>query len=162
MCPCLGAYYNGPKFKYQPTSGTGWFSYEMWTKNSKTPMVNLLKNLRPFWNYIIKIQWESHLLTFSNTDRNIPKKKFRIEIWIFWFEICFKNQFSTSGSGETENTQIRVFVYFPFDHFPKLKLILKADLKWECPYFYSKIFFGSVLVSIWKVKTWISPCILKM
>ena len=48
----VGAYYNGQKFKYQPTSCTEWFSYKIWTKNSKTPMVNLLKNLRPFRNYI--------------------------------------------------------------------------------------------------------------
>ena len=50
----LGAYYSGPKFKCQPTGGTGWFSYKIWAKNSKTPMVNLLKNLRPFQNYIFK------------------------------------------------------------------------------------------------------------
>ena len=37
-------------------------------------------------------------------------------------------------SGQTENTQIRVFVYFLFDHFPKSKI----ELKRECPYFYSK------------------------
>ena len=50
------------------------------------------------------------------------KKKFRIEIWTFSFQICFRNQFSTSGSGQTENTQIRVFAYFQFDHFPKSKI----------------------------------------
>ena len=60
----LGAYYNGPKFKYRLLSGTGWFSYKIWTKNSKTPMVNLLKNLRPFQNYDFKIQWETHFFTF--------------------------------------------------------------------------------------------------
>jgi hypothetical protein len=46
---------------------------------------------------------------------------FRIEIWTFSFQICFKNQFSTSGSGQTENTRIHIYVYFPFDHFSKLK-----------------------------------------
>ena len=56
----IGAYYNGPKFKCQPTSGTGWFYYKIWTKNSKTPMVDLLKNPRPFQNNIFKIQWENH------------------------------------------------------------------------------------------------------
>ena len=70
----LGAYYNGPKFKCRPTSGTGWFSYKLWTNNSETPMVHLLKNLRPFWNYIFKIQWGIYFLTFSYTDRNAPKK----------------------------------------------------------------------------------------
>ena len=70
----LGAYYNGPTFKCQPTSGTVGFSYKIWTKNSKTPMVDLLKNLRPFRSYIFKIRWEIHFLTFSNTDPNAPKK----------------------------------------------------------------------------------------
>ena len=37
------------------------------------------------------------------------QKKFRIEILAFSFQICFWNQFSTSGSGQTKNTQIRVF-----------------------------------------------------
>ena len=60
----LGVYYNGPKFKCQPTSGIGWFSYKIWTKTSKTPIVNLFKNLRPFWNYILKIQWAIHFWTF--------------------------------------------------------------------------------------------------
>ena len=53
----LGAYYIAPKFKCQPAIGTGWFSYKIWTQNSRTPMVNLFKNLRPFWKYIFKIQW---------------------------------------------------------------------------------------------------------
>ena len=47
------------------------------------------------------------------------QKKFRIEIWTLSFQICFKNQFSSSGSGQTENTRICVYVYFQFDHFPK-------------------------------------------
>ena len=50
-------------------------------------------------NHFLKIQWKIHFLTFLNTDRNAPKKKFRIEIWTFSFQNCFKNQFSTSGSG---------------------------------------------------------------
>ena len=44
----VGAYYNGQKFKYHLLSGTGWFSHKIWTQNSKTPIVNLLKNLRQF------------------------------------------------------------------------------------------------------------------
>ena len=52
----------------------------------------------------------------------LQKKKFRIVILTFSFEICFWNQFSTSGSSQTENTQIRVFAYFQFDHFPKSKI----------------------------------------
>ena len=44
-----------------------------------------------------------------------------------------------SGSGQTENMQIRVFGYFPFDHFPKSQLIPTADLKWEGAYFYWRV-----------------------
>ena len=58
---------------------------------------------------------------FLNTDRNATQK-FTIEIWTFSFHICFRNQFLTLGSGQTENTQIHVFVYFQFDHLPKSKI----------------------------------------
>ena len=37
------------------------------------------------------------------------------------FQINFWNQFSTSGSGQTENKQICMFSYFQSDHFPKSK-----------------------------------------
>ena len=57
------------------------------------------------------------------------KKKFRIEIWTFSFQICFKNQFWTSGSGQTENTRICVYVYFQFDHFPKSKIDFQSRFK---------------------------------
>jgi hypothetical protein len=137
----LGAYYNGPKFKCQPTSGTGWFSYKIWTKNSKTHMVNLLKNLRPFQNYILKIQWEIHFLTFSNTDQNAPKKKFRIEIWTFSFQV------------KVVKLKISKYVYlciFSLTTSQSWKLIPKADLKWECPHFYSK--FGALRSVFKKVK----------
>ena len=50
--------------------------------------------------------------------------------------ICFLNNFWTLGIGQTENTQIRVFVYFQFDHSRSRKLIPKAYFKWECPYYY--------------------------
>ena len=59
---------------------------------------------------------------FFNNDRNAPKKKFRIEIGTFSFQICLKNKFSTSGSGQTEKTRIREYVYFQSDHFRKSKI----------------------------------------
>ena len=72
--------------------------------------------------HFLEIQWEIHFLTFLNTDRNAPKKKFRIVIWTFSFEICFRNEFLTARSGQTENTQIHGFAYFQFDLFPKSKI----------------------------------------
>ena len=71
-----------------------------------------------FWKY----NGKSIFFTFLNTDRNASKKNFRIETWTFLFQICFKNQFLTSESGQTENTRIREYVYFQFDHFPKSKI----------------------------------------
>ena len=64
--------------------------------------------------------WEGparHLLLFPHQqdergpfDRNA--KKDRIEIWTFSFQICLCNKFLTSGSCQTENTEIHVFAYF--------------------------------------------------
>ena len=70
MMAWIGAYYNEPKFKCRPVSGTGWFSYKIWTQNSKTPKVNCLNNLKPLQNHILKIQWEIHFWTIPNTDQN--------------------------------------------------------------------------------------------
>ena len=60
-----GAYYNGTTFKFQPASSTGGFFYKLWTKNSQTPMVNVLNNLRPFQITILKYNGKSILFTFS-------------------------------------------------------------------------------------------------
>ena len=69
------------------------------------------------------------------------KKKFRIEIWIFSFQFCFKNQFSTLGSGQTENTHIREYVYFQFDHFPKSKIDFLSRFEMRISIFIFWIFF---------------------
>ena len=95
---------------------------------------------------------ESPFLDFFKYWPKRSKKKFRIEIWTFSFQICFQNQFSTLGSGQTENTRIREYVYFQFDHLPKSKIDFKADLKWECPYFCSKFFFWAFWSVFQKVK----------
>jgi hypothetical protein len=68
----------------------------------------------------LKIQWEIHFLTFFKYWPKRSKKIFKIEIWTFSFQLGFQNQFSTSGSGQTENMQLSVFAYFQSDHFPKL------------------------------------------
>ena len=54
---------------------------------------------------------------------------------LFWFQICFRNQFWTLGSGLTENMQIRVFVYFLFDHFPKSKIDFESRFEMRMPIF---------------------------
>ena len=55
--------------------------------------------------------------------------------------------------------KIHKFVYFLFDYFPKSKLIQKADLKSECPYFYSKFFLkhlGQYFKSKKLISHWLS------
>ena len=41
-------------------------------------------------------------------------------------DILISNQFSTWGSGQTENLQICIFGYFLFDHFLKSKIDFKS------------------------------------
>ena len=83
------------------------------------------------------------IIDFFNWPKRF-KKKFRIEIRTFSFQICFQNQLSTSGSFQTENTQIRMFAYFPFDHFPKQILKEKVNI--------FILFFLRVSVNILKSK----------
>ena len=148
----IGVYYNWPKFKYQLLSGTGWFSYKIWTKNSKTPIVNLFKNLRPFQNYIFKIQWEIHFLTFFKYWPKLFKKKFQLKYGHSHFKSAFGINF---GLREVVKLKIHVYAYtciFSLTASRCPKLIAKAELKWECPYFNSKFFFQRVLANILKSK----------
>ena len=104
----------------------------------------------------LKLQWEIHFLTFFNTDQN-ASIFFRIVIWTFLYQICFLYQFLTLGSGQTENTQIRVFAHFQFDQFPKLKINFESrfEIRISILLFFKKIgAFRSVFI---KVKKWIFP-----
>ena len=59
--------------------------------------------------------------------------------------------FRRANIREVVKLKIHVFAYkciFSLTTSRNWKLIFKADLKWECPYFYSKFFFWSVSVSI--------------
>ena len=93
---------------------------------------------------------EIHLLTFLNMGQNSLKKKFRIEIWTFSFQICFRNQFWTSGSGQTENTRIHVYVYFQFDRFLKSKIDSESRFEMRMSIFQFLIFFQRVSANILK------------
>ena len=62
--------------------------------------------------------------------------------------ILFQN--STSGSGQTENTQINVFVYFLFDHFPKSKMDSESIFEKRMPILLCNFFFKRVLINIKK------------
>ena len=156
-------YYNWPKFKYQLLSGTGWFSYKIWTKISKTPMVNLLKNLRPFQNYIFKIQWEIHFFTFLNIGRNSSKFFFKNRN----MDILISNLLSESildygkwSNGKYTYTRICVFSVWPLPVVQNWfwKQIWNENVHISNLNFLSKT-FGQYLK---KVIKWISHCILKM
>ena len=94
----------------------------------------------PRSNHFLKVQWEIHFFHFLKYWPKLFKKKIRIEIWRFSFQICFQNQFLTSGSGRTENTQIRIFAYFSFDHFPKSKIYSKSRSQMRNATFLFKFF----------------------
>ena len=55
--------------------------------------------------------------------------------------ILFSNQFSTSGSGQPENTQICVFAYFQFDPFPESKIDSESRFEKRMPIFLFWFFF---------------------
>ena len=111
-------------------------------------MVNLFKNLRPFQNYILKIKWEIHFFTFSNTDQNAPKKNLLQKYGHSHFKSAFKLNFRLR---EVVKLEIHKYAYlriFSSTTSRSRKLILKADFKCEYPYFYSKFFlerFGQYL-----------------
>ena len=125
------------KVKYQNFKSTEGFSYKIWTKNSEEPIVYLHNWPLPRAKSLFENTMENPFFYFFKYWPKRSKNFFRIELWTFSFKICFQNQFLTLG-GQTENTQVRIFAYFQFDHFRKSKLIPKADLKWQCPYFCSK------------------------
>ena len=61
-------------------------------------------------------------------DQNFSTKKFRIELWTFSFQIGFRNQFSTLGSGQTENyVNMRICV-FPVWPLPKVKNLFRKQI----------------------------------
>ena len=85
-----------------------------------------LPQIKPYPGWITF--WKSNRKSIFWLLNNWPKlfKKIWIAIWCFSFEICFRNPFLTSGSGQTENTPIRIFAYFPFDHILKSKIYSKS------------------------------------
>ena len=145
-----GAYYNRPQFKCDLESGTGWLFFKILPKNSKTHMVNLLKNLRSFWNYILKIQWEIHFLTFSNTDQNAKKIKTKKYLALYWKTALktdfgpwrvpqpgnawkWKCMFSISGTFRIQNQFLKqvsnklLYIYFLFKKLKRFVSIWKSQ-----------------------------------
>ena len=111
-----------------------------------------------FWKYNGKsIFWLFKILT-----EMLQKKFFEQKYGHSHFKSALKINFRLR---EVVKKKIHVYAYtcvFSLTISRSRKFIFKADLKWECPYFYSKFFFWSISVSILKVKKWISYCILKM
>ena len=101
-----------PKSNYQNFKSTQWFSYKIRTKKSLEPIVYLHNWPLPEQNSLFEYTMGNPFFDFFKYWQKGFNKKIRIEIWTFSFQICFLNQFSTSGSGQTENTQLRVFAYF--------------------------------------------------
>ena len=141
----VGVYYNGPKFKYQLLGGTGLLSYKIWTKNSKTTTVKLLKILRPFWNYNFNIEWEIHFLTFLKYGSKLFKKILEEKNGHFHFKSVFAINFWLR---EWVKRKIRKYLYFLFDHIPKSKMNSKSRFEMRMSIFLFRIFFKRVLANI--------------
>ena len=82
---------------------------KLWITHSVSPQLTPARATSLFENTI----GNQFLDFFLNTHRNAPKKKFRIEIWTFSFQICFQNQLLTLESANTQNTRICIFSVWP-------------------------------------------------
>ena len=95
-----------------------------------------------------------------NMDWNSSKNKSRIEIWTFLFQICFRNQIWTSGSGQTENTRICLFSVWPL---PEVQNLFRKQIWNENDHILFLNFFFEEFRSISKnFKKWISHSIKKI
>ena len=96
--------------------------------------------------YAGQITAKSFFFNFFNADQNSRRRKKWIEVWAFSIQICCQNLFPTSGSGQTEIHKYAYLGIFSLTTSQRHKLIPKANLKRECPYFYS----WRVSDNIWK------------
>ena len=112
---------------------------------------------RKIWKY----NGKSDFWLFKILIETLQKKNLEYKYGYSHFKSVLKINFRLR---EVVKLKIHIFAYtciFSLTTSQIRKLILKADLKWECPYFYSKFFFWSVSVSILKSQKWISHWIFK-
>ena len=99
----------------------GFFRKFFCQKRHLTPVKSLFENtLRNAFFFIY----------FFYIGQNSSKPNLELKYGHSLFKSTFRISFR---SGQTENTQIRVFVYFPFDHFPKLKIDSKSRFEKRMP-----------------------------
>ena len=106
----------------------GDFPIKIWTKNSKTPMVNLLKNLGHFEIPILKYNGKSIFSLFKILTKTL-QKKFECKYGRSHFKSAFGINF---GLLEVVKRKIRKYMYlhiFRLTTSQSRKLIPKADLK---------------------------------
>ena len=71
----------------------------------------------------------------------LQQQKFRIEIWTFSLQICFRNKFLTLGSGQTKNSQIRVFLVFLYCGMGGFCLLVELQRKGSAHILRSRLVF---------------------
>ena len=99
------------------------------------------------------------IFNFFVVGQNAPKKIYNRNVDLLISKLLSKSilNFGKWSNWKYVNTYFRIFS-LTTSRSPKL--ILKAVLKWEGPYFYCKIFW-SVLTNNKKVENWISHCSFK-
>ena len=78
--PRVGAYYNGPKFKCQLERGTGGFSYNIWTKNSKEPDQTVMPNFLFLYNVLLEKCFKNWFLTKGSAPTG---KCMKVKVHVF-------------------------------------------------------------------------------
>ena len=104
---------------------------------------NIAKKYTLRWsNPFLKTQCKINFLPFLNIDQNSSKKYLEQKYGPYLFTSSFKIKFRHR---EVVKLKIRKYAYLHIFRLPtswSQKFILKIDLKWEGPYFYSKFFVG--------------------
>ena len=91
----------------------------------------------PLLNYFLNLQWKIQFFTFFILDKNTPIIFYNRNMDLL---ISNRNQFPTSGRGQTENLPIGPIGILSVWVLPKVKkMIPKADLKWEGSYLYLNV-----------------------
>ena len=99
----------------------------------------------------LKIQWEIHFLTFFNTDRNTPQKKFRTVIIQDFMRKLLSKMILDLGKCPKQKTCTFTFMRFLVGALPEVQNHFRKQFSHKVLYNYSsKFFLWSVSVSILK------------
>ena len=128
ICLLLGVRDKRPKSKYQNFKSTRWFSYKIWTKNCREPLVYLYNWPLPEQHNFLKIRWEINFLTFLILTETLQKIFLNENMDILISNLLSKSIFAFGkwSNWKYANTRIWVLLKFWYLDFGHLSLTLTS------------------------------------